>query len=104
MLPLPRTWQWYLGQAVNTTLLGAKAHGTYNQYGLMVGSVWSLLLDDVRHEAAVNPSGSWADVASEIMEFGRTRAAVWAQEPFPFGSEVCGPRTNFACTVIIFSF
>ena len=35
-LALPRTWQWYLSQAANTTLLGVMTHGTYNEYDALL--------------------------------------------------------------------
>ena len=40
-------WEWYLEQALNTTL-GMRALGRYNSEGLMVGSVWVFLLSDLQ--------------------------------------------------------
>jgi hypothetical protein len=107
---LRQDWQWYLGQAVNTTLLGVAKHGRYNGEGLMAGSVWRLLLHDLKREGAAagqseaaNADGKtearrgggeesskqrWLDAAAQIEAFMRGRAEGWAKEPFPFGSEM----------------
>jgi hypothetical protein len=66
-----------------------KEHGRYNQYGLMVGSVWAHLLRDLQREAEAEESnGVWAIAAAGIEEFMRERAEVWAKLRFPFGSEM----------------
>ena len=81
-------WDWYLGQALNTTL-GMKALGRYNGLGLMVGSVWVHLLSDLHEEAAVADAPSWLRQGAEELEgFMASRAAAWSKSPFPFGSEM----------------
>lgn len=85
-LAMRHSWSWYLGQAVNTTLLGVARHGRYNDMGLMAGSVWRSLLHDLRREGSA--TAAWLDAASHIEAFMRSRAEVWARQPFPFGSEM----------------
>jgi hypothetical protein len=92
---LKKGWQWYLGQAVNTTLLGVAKHGQYNNEGLMAGSVWRLLLHDLKREGSDSNSNAdadaiktWLAAAAQIETFMRGRAEDWAKMPFPFGSEM----------------
>jgi hypothetical protein len=74
-------WSWYLGQAANTTMLGMAKAGGYNAFGLMVGSVFAELLRDLQREG-------WLGAAQDLEVFMQGRAAQWAQNPFPFGSEM----------------
>jgi hypothetical protein len=88
---LKKSWDWYLGQAVNTTLLGVARHGQYNSEGLMAGSVWRHLLHDLKRESSeVGPetTNRWLAAAADIEAFMLGRAEGWAKEPFPFGSEM----------------
>lgn len=75
------SWQWYLGQAINTTLAGMAVHGGYNSVGLMVGSVFLEVLRDAQREG-------WHAEAAALTAFMQGRANLWATEPFPFGSEM----------------
>lgn len=74
-------WAWYLGQALNTTLVGMAAQGGYNSFGLMVGSIFHELLLDLHREG-------WSAEAAALEAFMRGRAELWAASPFPFGSEM----------------
>ena len=88
---LTKGWQWYLGQAVNTTLLGVARHGQYNGEGLMAGSVWRLLLHDLKREGSESNDDAtkmWLAAAEQIETFMRGRAEDWAKQQFPFGSEM----------------
>lgn len=55
--------------------------GHYNQFGLMVGSVFHRLLQDLREEM-------WTASADNLENFMRERAEKWSSLPFPFGSEM----------------
>lgn len=82
-------WGWYLEQALNTTLLGMKIRGRYNNEGLMVGSIWVVLLRDLHDEATLTTSPVWvAKGARQLEAFMADRAAAWSKLPFPFGSEM----------------
>ena len=87
------SWEWFLSQAVNTTL-GMKSQGRYNALGLMVGSVWRHLLDDMKQEAATTPSLTWIQKGVQDLEaFFSSRAQRWSSEAFPFGSEEPSPSS-----------
>lgn len=79
------TWQWYLGQAANTTM-GMIRLGGFNQFGLMVGSVWWHLLGDLKSEAAED--SAWSQAAQHLEEAMHARAEAWSKLAFPFGSEM----------------
>ena len=49
------------------------------QWGLMVGSVFELVLSDLRREG-------WAEEAASLQEATEKRMAVWLSMPFPYGS------------------
>lgn len=75
-----RGWEWYLGMAVNTTLQGMAAQGKFNEFGLMAGTVWSLLLGDLDAEATATGaddrgvSNVWAEAAVSIRALMKNRA------------------------------
>ncbi len=80
-------WAWYLDQAYGTTeyLTSRNAQGDdvvgYWRLGLMDGSVFVALLDDLRREG-------WTEKANLIEARMRDRADRWKTEPYPFGSEM----------------
>eukprot|EP00937_MAST-01D_sp_MAST-1D-sp2_P001779 g1779.t1 len=91
----PQQWPWYLRRAVNTTLAAA-AYGRYNQFGLMLGSVWTQLVRVLAEEegeeeesAAVGASAAeWAAARAAIEAWALARARGWNASAFPFGSEM----------------
>ena len=85
-----RPWQWYLRRAHATALAvwrwggdpWTKKQGNgvgTAQWGLMVGSVFELVLSDLRREG-------WAEEAASLQEATEKRMAVWLSMPFPYGS------------------
>ncbi|MBS1792788.1 MAG: hypothetical protein JSS81_02980 [Acidobacteria bacterium] len=86
-------WQWYLERAFETTrfMFGRKADGTrrveYVELGLMEGSVFPALLDELKRENLKNQ-------ADEIEVLMRERAEAWNREEYPFGSEMAWDSTG----------
>ncbi|KAB8621910.1 hypothetical protein FH972_026019 [Carpinus fangiana] len=74
-------WQWYLDHAWNTVkfCLGS-GKVQYSDLGLMVETVWGLILDDLIREG-------WTSQASELEDLLRKRQSTWSTRPNPFGSE-----------------
>jgi hypothetical protein len=85
--------EWYLDQAFKTTefLTSRDARGRdrvgYWRLGLMDGSVFVALLDDLKREG-------WTEKAALIEARMRERADRWKNEPYPFGSEMAWDSTG----------
>jgi hypothetical protein len=86
-------WEWYLGQAYETTMFltsvderGRDRVG-YMQLGLMGGTIFRQLLDDLKREG-------WTDKAALLEARMKTREARWAKEAYPFGSEMAWDSTG----------
>ena len=88
-----RPWQWYLGQAYQTTkfMFSRDADGNrrvgYVELGLMEGDVFLQLLKDLKHE------GMTAE-ASDVEALMKERADRWKGEAYPFGSEMAWDSTG----------
>ena len=86
-------WEWYLDQAYATTefLTSEDATGRdrvgYWRLGLMDGTVFVNLLDDLRREG-------WTRKADLIEARMRLRADRWKDEAYPFGSEMAWDSTG----------
>ncbi|HYK35747.1 DUF5695 domain-containing protein [Alloacidobacterium sp.] len=74
-------WQWYLDQAYQTTLAMRTHAPYYTRFGLMEGTVFLRLLEDLKREG-------WTEQATKLEDTMRQRAAIWRTEPYPFGSEM----------------
>lgn len=74
-------WQWYLNQAYQTTMAMKVEAGLFDKYGLMEGTVFTYLLDDLRSEGC-------SQQAETLEGYMRQRASVWEKETYPFGSEM----------------
>ena len=82
-------WQWYLGQAYKTTVAMRTHCGSPNnpndlglaQFGLMVGSVFFEILNDLKSEGLVAE-------AKDLENYLRTRAKHWQSLRYPYGSEM----------------
>ena len=98
--PLTRRqpWQWYLRRAHKTAMAlwthggdpwtKKQGNGTGTaQWGLMVGSVFELLLTDLYREG-------WVSEAREMQAFIEKRIGVWLKMPFPYGSEFAWDSTG----------
>lgn len=83
-----RSWQWYLARAANTTIrFGAPT------VGVMDGTVFREVLRCVREEASVD-NETWGDSASAIEANMYARAAYFASEEYPYGSEFAFDTTG----------
>jgi hypothetical protein len=86
-------WEWFLDQAYRTTefLTSRDERGRdrvgYWRLGLMDGSVFVALLDDLKREG-------WTEKAALIETRMRERANRWKNEPYPFGSEMAWDSTG----------
>src|SRR4030095_12577327 len=81
-------WDWYLKHAVET----ANYLGTHNNIGnsrdgLMDGTIFLMLLDDLKREG-------WQPQAAALEAQLKTRADEWNRRPLPFGSEMAWDSTG----------
>jgi len=74
-------WQWYLEQAYQTATAMVRYAPYYARFGVMEGTVFVLLLEDLKREG-------WRRQAGTLEALMRLRAELWRREPFPFGSEM----------------
>ncbi|RYG25207.1 hypothetical protein EON82_07970 [bacterium] len=80
-------WNWYLDQAYKTTefMTSRNERGRdrvgYWRLGLMDGTVFVALLDDLKREG-------WTEKATLIEARMKERADRWKEEAYPFGSEM----------------
>ncbi|KAJ5107431.1 hypothetical protein N7456_004106 [Penicillium angulare] len=87
------TWQWYLGQAYNTTItcfatdLSADGNIGYSRLGLMGETVVGELLADLQREG-------WTDEANAVIASMKLRADAWNSEDVPYGSEMAWDSTG----------
>jgi len=80
-LATQKQWQWYLDQALQTTLAMKTLAPYYTQFGLMEGTIFLRLLEDLKAEG-------WTDKATQLEAFMQERALHWRTEAWPFGSEM----------------
>ena len=59
----------------------------YGRWGLMVGSVFASILDDVESEL-------WTEEARALRSIMEERIAIWQSLTFPFGSEMSWDNTG----------
>src|SRR4030095_8608175 len=81
-------WDWYLKQAFET----ANYLGTHNNIGnsgdgLMDGTIFLMLLDDLKREG-------WQPQAAALEAQLKARAEEWNRRPLPFGSEMAWDSTG----------
>jgi hypothetical protein len=87
------TWQWYLGQAYNTTVTcfatDSAGNGLigYSRLGLMGETVVGELLTDLRREG-------WTEEANAVEAAMKLRADAWDKQSEPFGSEMAWDCTG----------
>lgn len=86
-------WQWYLDQAYETVnfMTSKNPNGSpkvwYVDLGLMEGSVFIELLNDLKREG-------WTEKANLIEARMKERTDKWLQEEYPFGSEMAWDSTG----------
>jgi hypothetical protein len=74
-------WDWYLERAWRTGVAMVEHAPQYAQFGQMDGTVFLLVLQDLRREG-------WADQARTLEEAMRARTDVWRALGYPYGSEM----------------
>ena len=86
-------WSWYLDQAYQTTmfLTSTDANGEdrvgWMQLGLMEGSIFIELLQDLKREG-------WTQQSTSLEERMKIRADRWSKRQYPFGSEMAWDSTG----------
>ena len=74
-------WDWYLDRAWRTGQAMVEHAGHYAQFGQMGGTVFLLILLDLQREG-------WMEQAAALEGTMRTRAEVWRELGYPYGSEM----------------
>lgn len=74
-------WQWYLENAFQTAMAMIKLAPHYAQFGQMEGSVFILILNDLKAEG-------FTTMAADLEAAMKARADVWMKLKYPFGSEM----------------
>ncbi|WP_263419838.1 DUF5695 domain-containing protein [Terriglobus albidus] len=80
-LTAKQDWKWYLDHAYETTMAMRSHAPYYTQFGQMEGTIFTLLLHDLKMEG-------WKEQAATLEGWMRERAQQWNGEPYPFGSEM----------------
>ena len=80
-LVVKHPWDWYLDQAYETSLAMRSQAPYYTRFGVMEGTVFIRLLEDLKAEG-------WNDKADKLEAVMRARADRWKTEAYPFGSEM----------------
>jgi hypothetical protein len=82
------TWDWYLNQAFLTAYYLGTHRGIGNSGdGLMDGTIFLLVLDDLKRE-------NWPDQVALLQNILKARADDWASRALPFGSEMAWDSTG----------
>ncbi|KAA8477483.1 hypothetical protein BDE36_3085 [Arcticibacter tournemirensis] len=76
-----QSWNWYLENALQTSLGMVKLAPHYAQYGQMEGTIFLLILADLKAEGFI-------DKAAELEAAMKKRADLWKSLEYPFGSEM----------------
>ena len=74
-------WDWYLKNAYNTAVAMTEFAPHYAQFGQMEGTVFLLILKDLKHEGLT-------ELAADLEERMKKRADHWRSLNYPFGSEM----------------
>ncbi|KAF5385354.1 hypothetical protein D9615_001063 [Tricholomella constricta] len=82
-----QTWQWYINQAVLTVSTLTNGRVGFANVGLMGETVIRLLLDDLKREGLTTN-------ANLIESRMKAREAIWANQRYPFGSEMAWDSTG----------
>lgn len=76
-----QNWQWYLNNSYQTAMAMVKQAPYYAQFGQMEGTIFYLLLMDLKAER-------WNEQAVALEKEMRLRARHWHTLQYPFGSEM----------------
>jgi hypothetical protein len=80
-------WDWYLNQAYKTATAMATIGNDYVRYGLMDGTVFLEILNDLKREGLTTQ-------ASDLEAKMKSRADTWNTEKYPFASEMAWDSTG----------
>ncbi|HEX7051781.1 MAG TPA: DUF5695 domain-containing protein [Longimicrobiales bacterium] len=75
------SWEWYLEHAYQTAQAMVRLAPDYAQFGQMEGTVFVLILMDLKREG-------WTEQAAALEATMRERAEAWKALGYPFGSEM----------------
>ncbi|WP_164675196.1 DUF5695 domain-containing protein [Anditalea andensis] len=78
---LDHSWDWYLTNAYHTSMAMVELAPHYAQYGQMEGTVFLLILEDLKREGFI-------DFSRELEALMRKRTDGWVALAYPFGSEM----------------
>ncbi|MFT6995163.1 MAG: hypothetical protein ACI9AV_001974 [Sediminicola sp.] len=76
-----QSWDWYLKNAYQTSIAMVEQAPYYAQYGQMEGSVFLLILEDLKNE-------NYNEMATDLEARMKERADQWRALDYPFGSEM----------------
>ena len=76
-----RPWDWYLENAYHTSVAMVEKAPYYAQFGQMEGSVFLLILEDLKNEGLTG-------MATDLEKRMKERADHWKALDYPFGSEM----------------
>jgi len=76
-----KSWEWYLKNAYHTSVAMVEKAPYYAQFGQMEGSVFLLILQDLKNE-------NYTEMASDLEKRMKERADHWRALQYPFGSEM----------------
>jgi hypothetical protein len=80
-LTTQQNWQWYLEHAFHTTMAMINQAPYYAQFGQMEGTIFILILKDLKAEGLTK-------MAVELEAVMKTRVEAWKKLNYPFGSEM----------------
>jgi len=76
-----QNWQWYLENSFHTAMAMINQAPYYAQFGQMEGTVFILILKDLKAEG-------FNEMASDLEAIMKARVETWKKLKFPFGSEM----------------
>lgn len=76
-----RKWDWYLENSYHTAVAMTELAPHYAQFGQMEGTVFLLILEDLKNEG-------FTEMAQDLEERMKERADHWRSLNYPFGSEM----------------
>ncbi len=86
-LVIHQSWQWYLENAYHTAIAMMEQAPYYAVYGQMEGTVFLLILEDLKREG-------YTDLAANLEKVMKGRAEHWETLSYPFGSEMSWDSTG----------
>jgi hypothetical protein len=82
-----RPWEWFLERAYRTGPAMAKFAPQHARHGQMEGTIFLLILRDLKREG-------WTEQAADLEAVMKTRADIWKEKAYPFGSEMAWDSTG----------